>query len=851
MKPAYIFRYVLLVALILLIQGQLVYGQISLPGSDSATAQKYFEEARQLVENGQYIDATSRIQAVLNISLSRDMHQQSARAYELLGNIAGELDDWENTLRYYLKAAAQYDTVKLFEEEAGIYSLLGDNYLSFGAFDLAARYHLLSYRLTSAQQTADKALRAENTAYAFKHSGQSDSALFWYSQAEKYYMTDTDLEGILRCLYGRAREYTSLSLYDSALNTYMDAGNLLSEGGSAAEKARLHNNIGYLWFRQKKYDFALEAFTKALNLQESEETLHCEQTTTLTNIAICLQNLKQRDEAMDYLFRAIENAAFCKQWNEKAAVEHTLALIYENQDDLYHAGYYCEECITSALKGAVPQRLQECYKTYSKLLEEGNDFIHALEYYEKHLNIRDSLLFIEKMDAQHVEQLHRSLEATEQKLRLSLADEEVKDLMLKNLQSQAENREKELRLITSQNELERSENKRLQQSMDLERERYQREMKEQEVKTLEQDKAYQNLLLIQKDNEEKALQRQNQLLEAEKETQRLEAEKEREAKKRATWTAALSILIILLVFASLVSARKRNAILKKQKQLIEEKNTDLAQKNEEIMTQNEQIVLQTSIIEQKNISITDSIQYASRIQKAVLPSIEFLGDMGLEHFIFFRPKDIVSGDFYWGDKKGDLLSFAAVDCTGHGVPGAFMSMLGSAFLNEISANDNVEDAAVLLNRLREQVIHALKQKGESGEAQDGMDIALCIYDSKTRKLSFSGANNPLYLVREGELHIYKGDKMPIGIHSAGEKSFSSYTLDIQKGDRVFLFSDGFADQFGGADGKKFKYKPFQELLVRIAAYPAQKQKEMLEEAFDQWKGLLEQVDDVLVIGVSF
>ena len=214
------------------------------------------------------------------------------------------------------------------------------------------------------------------------------------------------------------------------------------------------------------------------------------------------------------------------------------------------------------------------------------------------------------------------------------------------------------------------------------------------------------------------------------------------------------------------------------------------------------------------------------------------------------PKDIVSGDFYWGIRKKGYQIIVAADCTGHGVPGAFMSMLGSAFLNEIIANIDDFKAADILNQLRQEVINALKQKGEEGEARDGMDIALCVINPDRSEISFAGANNPLYLVRDGALTKILGDRMPIGIHHAPYTPFNNRVLKIKKGDNLYLFSDGYADQFGGTKGKKFMYKPFQELIREISGETMERQKELLGDEFVKWKGNYEQVDDVLVMGIK-
>jgi serine phosphatase RsbU (regulator of sigma subunit) len=278
-------------------------------------------------------------------------------------------------------------------------------------------------------------------------------------------------------------------------------------------------------------------------------------------------------------------------------------------------------------------------------------------------------------------------------------------------------------------------------------------------------------------------------------------------------------------------------------------NQILDLKNKELTIQRGKILKQKNIIEQKSKDITGSIQYASRIQSAVLPPINFLTEWGIDNFILYKPKDVVSGDFYWGIKKQNKIVVAAVDCTGHGVPGAFMSMLGNAFLYEIINNNEVGNAATILNLLRSEVITTLKQKGESGEARDGMDISLCVIERETGRLDFSGANNPLYLIRDNNLTITPADKMPIGIYHSSDEPFTNKTLEIQKGDYIYLFSDGYADQFGGKKRRKFMYGPFQKLLLEIHNEPMDLQKELLDKTFEKWKGSNEQIDDVLVMGL--
>ncbi len=257
-------------------------------------------------------------------------------------------------------------------------------------------------------------------------------------------------------------------------------------------------------------------------------------------------------------------------------------------------------------------------------------------------------------------------------------------------------------------------------------------------------------------------------------------------------------------------------------------------------------------LESEQRKITESITYASKIQAAVLPPHDLIRQYLPEHFIFFLPRDIVSGDFYWFSVNKNRVYFAAVDCTGHGVPGAFMSMLGFTMLNQIvSANENLT-AAEILNRLREDVKEALHQKGNMNEPHDGMDLALCVLDTDDNTLQFSGARNPLYLIRYGELIQYSGDLMPIGHAGKLElRPFTNHLIQLQKDDMVYLFSDGYTDQFGGESGQKFKRTLFKKTLLAIHKEPLDSQVKLLKETLDSWKLNYEQVDDILVLGIRF
>jgi len=328
---------------------------------------------------------------------------------------------------------------------------------------------------------------------------------------------------------------------------------------------------------------------------------------------------------------------------------------------------------------------------------------------------------------------------------------------------------------------------------------------------------------------------------------------------------------------------KKNEILEVQKEEIQTQAENLREANELIMAKNDTLKQQKEEIEHINKELTDSIYYAERIQKAILPNEEFTNTIFGEHFILFKPKDIVSGDFYWATKVKDYVLATAADCTGHGVPGAFMSMLGVAALNEIVSKEEILDSSQVINELRSYIIKQLHQKGVAGEAKDGMDLALSVINEKTNTLQFTGANNPLYFIRKKEsgaklkikvnneiievepsldneeynLYEIKGDKMPVAIYIVMD-SFSVTEIELQEEDRFYMFSDGFADQFGGPKGKKFKYKPFKRLILENLHKTMNEQKQILDDAIEAWKAHtdpvtdknFEQVDDIVVFGIK-
>ena len=351
---------------------------------------------------------------------------------------------------------------------------------------------------------------------------------------------------------------------------------------------------------------------------------------------------------------------------------------------------------------------------------------------------------------------------------------------------------------------------------------------------------------------------------------------------RSAWFYVLCAVTTIIGIYFYIRIRERALI--REKKILEDK---VVERTAEVVKQKEELEEQKHVIEEKNKDITDSINYAEKIQRAILPDTEKIKKALPESFILFQPRDIVSGDFFWyaevdGSKElgvgsseiiqntlpapqlrtpnselptphSKLILLAAADCTGHGVPGAFMSMINTSLLNEAVNEKRIFQPNEILNQVRRGIIHSLKQKGESGEQKDGMDVGIISLEmnNRTCNLQYAGANNSLYIIRKSDAPVLEEidpDPMPVSI-SDRTGDFTNNVIELQKGDTFYIFTDGYADQFGGPKGKKFKYAQFKQLLLSIQNKSMDEQKQILDMTMQEWKGALEQIDDILVIGV--
>jgi serine phosphatase RsbU (regulator of sigma subunit)/Flp pilus assembly protein TadD len=658
--------------------------------------------------------------------------------------------------------------------------------------------------------------------------------------------------------YETAKYLRNLGQFHASVGNYQDALDCLNRALTYSSKmndkplmAAIYHNIGGIGLNQGNYALALEYFYNAFKIFEE---LNDKQGIFVGIYASGQIFLSQSNypKALEYLQKALKLAEELDDKIRIAGALRVLGDIYSRMNDPQALEYF-----QRAIK--VGEEITQFPAPPSPLIGMGKFYIRNNQYEKAKVCLDDALEIARKQQLKNMESIilknlgtiylrkNNFAEAlTYTSLSLKMANE------LNMLETQKDNNQQLAEIYFATNNYR---------------------------KAYESFKLYKELndSIYKGDNIKKIVELEY-TYKFEKEKQAIELEQQKKdaimaAQKRHQTIILFSfigafILMTLLAFyiyRSYKVKKRSNITLTQQKFEIEAKNEDLVHLNEEITAQREEItsqrdeietqrdmvVIQKDRIQAQNKLITDSINYAKYIQQALLPSSEYseanLGD----HFILFKPKDIVSGDFYWSTRVNEFLIVTVADCTGHGIPGAFMSMLGISFLNEIVGKKGVIKASDILDQLRNSVIDALKQKWQMGEQKDGMDLALVVINTKTGQLQYAGAHNPLYIVSAGkDLIQLKPDNQTVAINNK-MRPFTNQEVQLNKGDSIYLTSDGYHDQFGGQGNGKFKRTQLKELLVKIADKPMADQSNILESTFENWKGNHEQIDDVTILGMKF
>jgi serine phosphatase RsbU (regulator of sigma subunit)/Tfp pilus assembly protein PilF len=623
---------------------------------------------------------------------------------------------------------------------------------------------------------------------SFYYEGIIDSSIAYHNKALKIQLVNNFKVGV-------GRSYTNLGIcfiekmkYEEAISSFIKA-----EPYFVAEKynvglSKLYNSLGVLFYELDQLSKSEIYYLKALKIATSEKD-----NTTLYNVYSNLANiysdLRNSDKSIEYYLRALDIAKKESINSDIVFILNNLSTEFIKSQKFDSAFRYNSMALDLIKANSLDYHFKKnSYGNYAELLNFKKDYTKAIVY------IDSAILF-----ADQDEDLNKiyQLQIIKEKILFNFGKYDLAhELMVKNrflLDSINDNN-----MQSKTNELEA---------------KYETEKKELQIKS-----------------------------------QTFEIETKEKQNKQKSFIILFGTLALVgtgffaaIAFINFKKTKKQNLIIENQKMEVELKN--------------EEITHQKELVDEKQKEIIDSINYAKRIQQAVLTGEDVWNKISKEYFILFKPKDIVSGDFYWAYNTPNNRSiFCLADCTGHGVPGGFMSMLGNSFLNEIVVENKIFKADQILNKLRSKIIHALEQKGGT-QQKDGMDMSLCVWNKLDNTLEFAGANNPLWLVRKNENAVtelveVKADKMPIGLYLETETPFSSVTIQLQAGDIIYLCTDGYADQFGGPKGKKLKYKPLIESLIKNSALPMSEQKMILDTTFNDWMHKHDQVDDVSLIGVK-
>ena len=669
--------------------------------------------------------------------------------------------------------------------------------------------------------------------------------------------------------------------YFKAVEYYTKSLKIKEELGDKLGIAAIFNNIGMVCYDQGNYTKAIEYYTKSLKIQEelgdklgmansynSIGTIYTTEGDYAKAIEYHTKSLKIKEEIGDklgiamsfynigniYLQGEDSKALECYTKSLKIQEEigdklgmansyNSIGVIYHKQGDYAKAIDFCTKSLKIKEELGAKKIMTTSINSIAGIFKSQGDYSKALVYYTKSLKIVEEIgnkkgvssslngiggIYYEQ--GNYAKAKNYSLHALNIAQEIGAANETREaSIALSKAYKKLGNYKESLAMyelyITSRDSILSKEN--------------QKEVIRQEFK-YNYEKQADSIAIEQNKKDELAL--------AEEKRKEDLANKENEKKNLIIGSGAGGLVLILL-FTFFVITRLR--VTRKQKNIIQQQKTEVEQ--------------QKTAVEKAHSEITDSINYAKRLQDAILPSLDEVNKHLPNHFILFKPKDVVSGDFYWFEEVNGTAYLAAADCTGHGVPGAMVSLVCSNALNRAAKEFGITEPAKILDKTRELVIETFAKSGE--EVKDGMDIALCAF--KEKKVIYSGANNPLWIVRKTELITeeqkqerstiiqngsslieYKSNKQPIGLY-AGMKAFTQQEIELHSGDSLYIFTDGFADQFGGGKGKKFKYKPFKQFLIDLHTKPITDQARLIYDSFENWRGDLEQVDDVCVIGVQF
>jgi len=703
------------------------------------------------------------------------------------------------------------------------YSNIGGIYDSQGNYNKAKENYKKSLKI--AEELEDEygiAVIQINIANILSDQGEYQKALIIYEKCLMFFEAHEYKMHMSNILISIGKIYLNQANYNEAINCYNNSLNICKEIDDQVGKSYALGYIGSVYESQGNYEQGLIYNQKSLNISIELDDKN-QQAKSLLNIGRIYKTHRNYDKALEFLNRSLTINTEIENKEGVADCLNLMGLIHENKGAYKEAlDYYNKSLVIYQELGNL-NGLANAYNNLGVLYKAQKKFDLAVDFYMKSLKICEEIgvrtltsnvlgnigmLFFLQNNYQEAEKYaQRSLVISKEVNALEKI--EFNSNLLYLIYKETNNCSKALEMLELYNKTKGALDK-----MDLKDLLLKEKVKQKYEVKIYKD-SIDNLIEINDKNEKIA---------------------KTDAALKSKRDQQLFLLIglgLVLLFSIFIYNRFR--VTNRQKKVIQHQHQKLKQNHVEL--------------EEAHKDITDSIVYAKRIQDATLTSITYIKDVLPQSFIYFNPKDLVSGDFYWVFSNNEHVFFTVADCTGHGVPGAFMSMIGNSLLNEMIIENKIQDTNLIMDQVSNKVKVSLDQKGEQGQSRDGMDMVLCRLNKKTNELMYTGAKNSLLLIRDGEIIEYRGDKRPVGYYLGKNILFNSNNISLKKNDVIYLFSDGFSDQFGGETAKKYKAANFKRFLLSIQNKDMDVQQQLLSDEFDRWKGDLEQIDDVCVMGV--
>ncbi len=835
-------------------------------GQENA-ANDTFKQGTVAFEKGSYQESEKLLNQAIELITSEGLTEPPKESvYYLLGNVQHKLGKPELALHAYLQSAFYEEKKAESATIATVYASIADSYHQLKAPQKAIEFYKKAHeKATAAPQ---KTAISNKLGQLYFQTGQYETAATIFDAQLKNPNATALEKALLHSQLSMAYKETNRlpeasEQANTALTIYLESQQLEPAAFAA-------NNLGFLYRQQQKLPESEAILKKAVLLytQVIQQTdLAQVSPVLLQNLAGTYAALGQFGNAENYFQKALEASARINQPVEQAEALNLLAVNEYKTGRLRQAQVSVEAAIETGKTHQLKPQLADSYLILSEILSQDGDFEGSQAAYKQHQQIKDDIQKERREKENQLQQAILAAERNENDLYQNLGDQERKALTVKQLKLEAAQREQELALLKQQQELqaaqikgEQLEKERVAQALQLANGQLEAAEKEKAIASLQKAQELQKLALRQKELEEKDREKAIELLEAEKALQNQQLEEEERNRKYYFIGFALVAAFLLFVLFSLYQRNKAFKLISTQKREIDLKNEELLaseeelrQNNEELMTTQELLAQQKEELQEQYGLVTQSIAYAQTIQQAFLPTDELRLAIFPKSMLYFKPRDVVSGDFYWCSAHNGISVVSVIDCTGHGVPGAFMSLVGSNLLNEIIHLKGVLEPAEILTLLDEGVRHKLNQ--ENNFNTDGMDLGICVvHPAENGKIPvhYGGAKHRLFILKHsnGELLEFKSDRKHVGGNYGKEhEPFTQQILYLEPADIIYLTTDGYIDQNDEARNS-FNSKRFKNLLTSMHKVPIEDQKELFDTAMAAHKGKAHQRDDITILSVQ-